>query len=78
MKLSKDDVVQNFGVSLRFYNGLQVVNDKNMSSPEKAEGAYIFKPDYNKFGFKSLPYSKINPDVNVEAGKVVKQWTVRY
>ena len=41
MKLSKDDVVQNFGVSLRYYNGLQVVNDKNMSSPEKAEGVLV-------------------------------------
>jgi hypothetical protein len=72
MRLVQDGVNQSFGVGLRYYKAVQVQNDKDMGALEKAEGAYVFYPDYKKFGFSSFPYSKINPDVGFQEGKLLK------
>lgn len=39
---------------------------------DKAEGSYVFYPDYKKFGFNSFQYSKINPNVVFEEGYLLK------
>ena len=67
------ELVQTFGVTLKYYKARQVADDKNETLDGFAEGAYLLLPTG-----PSVPYSKINPDVAYEAGQTLEQWTIRF
>jgi hypothetical protein len=49
-----------------------------MVSPDGfPEGAYLMMPS-KEGGFAPQTYSKIDPDVSYEKGRVVEQWTIKY
>lgn len=74
-KFTKGDLVQTFGVSLRYWAAKQTKNPANGGPPDGfAEGAYLLFPSK----LHSDPYSRISSDVAYEQGKIIEQWTIKY
>ena len=70
---SKQNLSQSFGVSLKQYRA----KERKFKGDTSAEGAYLLTPS-ELGGYKSQPYSKIDPDVMYEQGSLLEQFTIKF